>query len=177
VTAASTINVTLANCPGCAVLATHAAVTSTLSAALIATSQGHAALLALRGDGSVSGVANMAYGTSFPTPPGGQLGCDSNGRCIVISQQKDGTAIVAAYQVSAAGVWADVTGQPGIASVTAAAISLTVGNGIGFAVQDQADGSKVWIVYGWDGSGFSVKGCSAAPQPDPNALSMKSCLS
>jgi hypothetical protein len=176
-TAVSTMNVTLANCPGCTVLATHAAVTSTLGAALVATAQGRAALLSLRGDGSVAGAANVAYGTSFPTPPGGQLGCDSSGRCIVIAKQDDGTAIAAAYQVSALGTWADVTGQPGITSVTSVAKTLRVGSGIGVAVQDQADGSTVWIVYGWDGSGFSVKGCTAAATPDPNALSMMSCLS
>ncbi len=171
------MSVTLANCPGCTVLATHAAVTSTLGAALVATGQGRAALLALRGDGGVAGAANLTYGTSFPTPAGGQLGCDTNGRCIVIAKQTDGTAIASAYQVSAAGTWADVTGQPGITSATAEARTLTVGDGVGVAVQDQADGSTVWIVYGWDGDGYAVKGCTAAAEPDVNALSMTSCLS
>lgn len=171
------MQVTLANCPGCTVLATHAAVTSTLGAALVATAQGRAVLLALRGDGSVAGAANLTYGSSFPTPPGGQLGCDSNGRCIVIAKQDDGTAIASAYQVSAAGTWADVTGQPGITSATADARTLAVGDGIGVAVQDQADGSTVWIVYGWDGGRYAVKGCTAAATPDVAALSMSSCLS
>jgi hypothetical protein len=176
-TAVSTMNVTLANCPRCTVLATHAAVTSTLGAALVATAQGRAALLSLRGDGSVAGAANVAYGTSFPTPPGGQLGCDASGRCIVIAQQTNGTAIAAAYRVSAQGTWVDVTGQPGISSVTSEARTLTVAGGVGVAVQDKADGSTVWIVYGWDGNGYSVKGCTAAATPDPNALTMMSCLS
>ena len=168
---------TLANCPGCTVLATHAGVTSTLGAALVATAQGRAALLAFRGDGSVAGGANVTYGSSFPTPPGGQLGCDSNGRCIVIAQQDNGTAIASAYQLSAAGTWADVTGQPGIASATADARTLTVGDGVGVAVQDQADGSTVWIVYGWDGGGYRVMGCTAATSPIADVLSMSSCLS
>ncbi len=171
------MKVTLANCPGCAVLATHASVTSTLGAALVATGQGKAALLALRGDGSVAGAANIVYGASFPTPAGGQLACDANGRCIVIALQADGTAIASAYQVNAQGTWADVTGLPGITSLTSQAETLTVGNGIGVAVQDKADGSTVWIVYGWAGNGYSVKGCTPASTPDVNALSMKSCLS
>lgn len=173
----STMNVTLTNCPGCTVLATHAAITSSLGAALVATAQGRAALLSLRGDGSVAGAANIADGTSFPTPPGGQLGCDSNGRCIVVAQQNGGTAIASAYQASAQGIWADVTGRPGITSVTSKAITLTVGGAIGVAVQDQADGTTVWIVYGWDGKGYSVKGCTPAATPDPNVLTMTSCLS
>ena len=113
----------------------------------------------------MAGAANLTYGASFPTPPGGQLGCDSNGRCIVIAQQTDGTAIASAYQVSAAGTWADVTGQPGITSATSDARTLTVGNGVGVAVQDKADGSTVWIVYGWDGDGYAVRGCTAAADP------------
>ena len=124
-----------------------------------------------------NGAANLTYGSSFPTPPGGQLGCDSNGRCIVIAKQDDGTAMASAYQVNAAGTWADVTGQPGITSATSDARTLPVGDGIGVAVQDQADGSTVWIVYGWDGGGYAVKGCTAAPTPDGAALSMSSCLS
>ncbi|MET3807364.1 hypothetical protein ABIB25_004387 [Nakamurella sp. UYEF19] len=175
--APATLAVTLANCPGCTVLATHAGVTSTLGAALVATGQGRAALLSLRGDGSVAGAANVLYGSSFPTPSGGQLACDAGGRCIVIAQQADGTAIASAYQVNAAGVWAEVSGQGGIASVTAKAQTLTVGGGVGVAVQDQADGTTVWIVYEWAGDGYSVAGCTAAAVPDPNALSMTSCLS
>ncbi len=175
--APSTLKVTLANCTGCTVLATHAGVTSSLGAALVSTGQGHAALLSLRSDGSVAGAANVLYGASFPTPPGGQLGCDSAGRCIVIAQQANGTAIASAYQVSAAGEWADVTGRPGITSVTAKATTLAVGGGVGVAVQDQADGSTVWIVYAWAGDGYAVKGCTAAATPDVSALSMTACLS
>ncbi|SDO49160.1 hypothetical protein SAMN04515671_1109 [Nakamurella panacisegetis] len=171
------MNVQLANCPGCTVLATHAGITSTLGAAEVATAQGRAALLAIRGDGTVAGAANITYGTTFPTPPGGELGCDTNGRCIVIAAQSDGTAVAAAYQVNAQGSWSDVSGVAGITSVTAKAITLTVGDGIGVAVQDQADGSTVWIVYAWDGTSYAVKGCSAATVPDPNALAMTNCLS
>ena len=176
-TVISTMNVQLATCSGCTVLATHAAVTSTLGAVEVATSQGRAALLAIRGDGSVAGAANITYGTTFPTPPGGELGCDTNGRCIVIAAQADGTAVAAAYQVNAQGTWSDVTAEGGIASVTAKAMTLPVGNGIGVAVQDQADGSTVWIVYEWDGTSYAVKGCTAAAIPDPNALAMSNCLS
>ena len=174
---AATLAVSLANCGGCTVLATHAAVTPSLGAALVATGQGHAALLSLRADGSVAGAANILYGSTFPSPPGGQLACDSGGRCVVIAKRADGTGIASAYQVSAAGVWTDVTGQPGITSVTPLAETIPVGNDVGIAVQDQADGSTVWIVYTWDGSGYSVKGCTAAATPDVNALSMSSCLS
>lgn len=167
----------LAHCPKCLVLGTHAGVTSTLNAALVATGQGRAALLALRFDGSVAGGANVLYGTSFPNPPGGQLACDSSARCIVVAKQKDGTAIASVYQVSAAGGWTDVSGPAGIVSATAKALTLPVGDGLGVAVQDQADGSVVWVVYGWDGEGYSGKGCTAAEMPEANALSMDSCLS
>ena len=175
--AAPTLSVKPANCPACTVLGTHAGVTSTLGAALVATGSGRAVLLALRTDGSVAGVGNVVYGTTFPTQAGGQLACDSSGRCIVIAQQSDGTAIASAYQVSARGVWSEVTGQPGIASVTAKAETLSVGGGVGVAVQDEADGSTVWIVYSWQGDGYGVKGCTAAATPDPDALTMDACLS
>ena len=175
--APATLSVQLANCPGCTVLGTHAGVTSTLGAALVATGPGRAALLALRADGSVAGVGNVVYGTTFPTQAGGQLACDSGGRCIVVAQQRDGTAIASAYRVSAQGVWAEVTGLPGIASVTAKALTLTVDGGVGVAVQDQADGTTVWIVYDWQGDGYGVKGCTAAATPDVEALTMSACLS
>lgn len=158
-------------------LGTHAGVTSTLGAALVATGPGRAALLALRADGSVAGVGNVVYGTTFPTQSGGQLACDSTSRCIVVAQQSDGTAIASAYQVSAQGVWSEVTGQPGIASATAKAQTLSVGGGVGVAVQDEADGTTVWIVYAWEGDGFGVKGCTTAATPNPAALAMDACLS
>ena len=158
-------------------LGTHAGVTSTFGAALVATGAGRAALLALRADGSVAGVGNVVYGTTFPTQAGGQLACDSGSRCIVIAQQSDGTAIASAYQVSAQGVWSEVTGQPGIASVTGKAQTLAVDGGVGVAVQDEADGSTAWLVYVWQGDGYGVTGCTAAATPDPNHLSMDACLS
>ncbi len=175
--APATLSVKLANCPSCTVLGTHAGVTSNLGAALVATGPGRAALLALRADGSVAGVGNVVYGTTFPTQNEGQLACDSGSRCIVVAQQSDGTAIASAYQVSAAGVWSEVTGQPGIASVTGKAETLVVGGGMGVAVQDEADGTTVWIVYGWDGDRYGVKGCTTATTPDPKALTMDTCLS
>lgn len=158
-------------------LGTHAGVTSTLGAALVGTGTGRAALLALRADGTVAGVGNVVYGSTFPTQAQGRLACDSGSRCIVIAQQADGTAIASAYRVSAQGVWSEVTGQPGIASVTAKAQTVSVGGGVGVAVQDEADGSTVWTVYAWDGDGYSVKGCTAAATPDPDALTMDACLS
>lgn len=172
----ATLNVKIANCPTCTVLATHAGVTSTLGAALVATGPGRAALLALRADGSVAGVGNVVYGTVFPSPPGGQLAC-GGGRCVVIAQQSNGTAIASAYQVSAQGVWAEVTGLPGIASVTSRALTVPVGGDVDVAVQDQSDGTTVWTVYAWQGDGYGVKGCTAAPTPDPGALTMDACLS
>ena len=158
-------------------LATHAGVTSTLGAALVATGPGRAALLALHADGRVAGVQNIVYGSTFPTPPGGQLACDSGGRCIVIAQQNDGTAIASAYQVSASGVWADVTGQRGIRSATAKEQTLMVGGDVEVAVQDQADGTTVWMVYAWQGGGYAVKGCTTAATPAPSTLTMRACLS
>lgn len=175
--APATLSVKLANCPTCTVLGTHAGVTSTLGAALVATGAGRAALLALRADGSVAGVGNVVYGTTFPTQAGGQLACDSAGRCIVIAQQGDGTAIASAYQVSAGGVWSEVTGQPGITSVTGKALTLNVGSEVGVAVQDEADGTTAWLVYVWQGDGYGVTGCTTAATPDPNHLSMDACLS
>lgn len=158
-------------------LGTHAAVTSTLGAALVATGNGPAALLALRADGSVAGVGNVVYGTTFPTQAGGQLACDGGSHCIVIAQQSDGTAIASAYQVSAQGVWSEVTGQPGIVSVTSKAMTLAVDDGVGVAVQDEADGTTSWLVYVWQGDGYGVTGCTTAVTPDPDHLSMDACLS
>lgn len=175
--APSTLSVQLANCPNCTVLGTHAGVTSSLGAALVSTGQRRAALLSLRADGSVSGAANVLYGNSFPNPPGGQLACDAAGRCIVLAKQDDGTAIASVYQLHAGGDWADVTGQPGLKSVTSEARTLTVGGDVEVAVQDAADGSTVWVVYAWDGSGYAVKGCTGAAVPDQQTLAMTSCLS
>jgi len=160
------------------VLGAHAGITSSLGAALVATGPGHAALLALRADGSVAGAANVLYGTSFPSPPGGELACDSGGRCIVIAKATDGTAVASAYQLSAAGGWADVTGQEGgIVSATADARTVTVAGKVAVAVQERADGSTVWTVYAWDGAGYSVIGCTTADSIAPASLSMSSCLS
>ncbi len=173
----ATFTVSVAGCSTCTVLGTHAGVTMTLGAALVATGPGHAALVAVRADGSVAGVTNMLYGTTFPSPPGGEVACDSGGRCIVVAQQSDGRAIAAAYRVAADGNWTDLTGGSGFPSATDTAITLTVGGAVGFAVQDEVDGTRVWTVYGWGSDGYTVQGCSMAAVPDPTALSMTSCLS
>ena len=111
------LNVSLANCDGCTVLATHRGVTGELSAALVGTGSGRAILLSVGGDGQVSGVIGVPYGAAFSAPDGGVLAC-AQGRCVVQGRQSDGRAILSAFELTDTGAWRDVSGDDAFPSAT-----------------------------------------------------------
>jgi hypothetical protein len=172
------LNVSLANCDGCAVLATHRDVTGGLSAALVGTPTGRAILLSVGGDGQVSGVIGVPYGAAFAAPSGGVLAC-AQGRCVVEGRQNDGRAILSAFELTGTGAWRDVSGDDAFPSATERAAAIDLDGELGIAVQDQAAGAPVWMLYTWGGDRYSVLGC-AADGPAPTsaaAVSPSQCLS
>jgi len=172
------LNVSLANCDGCSVLATHRAVTGDLSAALVGTGSGRAILLSVSGDGQVSGVIGVPYGAAFTSPAGGVLAC-AQGRCVVEGRQMDGRAILSAFELTETGAWRDVSGDDAFPSATEQAAAIDLDGELAIAVQDQADDAAVWMLYTWGGERYGVVGCSA-DGPPPNSLdsvSPASCLS
>ncbi|GAA2019357.1 hypothetical protein JL107_15565 [Nakamurella flavida] len=175
----NTVPVTLANCPGCTVLATHAGVTGDLSAALVASGTGRALLLSVGPDGAVRGLINIPYGAEFPAPTGEVLPCDSQARCVVTARQSDGRAILSAFELTGTGAWRDVSGNDAFPSATAEGRTVDLDGGLGIAVQDAADGATVWMVFGWSGERYVVVGCSADTAADPGAvgLDLAACLS
>lgn len=173
-----TLNVSLANCDGCSVLATHRAVTGDLSAALVSTGSGRAILLSVAGDGQVSGVIGVPYGAAFATPAGGVLAC-AQGRCVVEGRQTDGRAVLSAFELTDTGAWRDVSGDDAFPSATEQAAVIDLDGELAIAVQDQADGGAVWMLYTWDGQRYAVVGCSSdGPAPTSvAAVSTALCLS
>lgn len=172
------LNVSLANCDGCSVLATHRAVTGDLSAALVSTGSGRAILLSVAGDGQVSGVIGVPYGAAFTSPAGGVLAC-AQGRCVVAGRQIDGRAVLSAFELTETGAWRDVSGDDAFPSATEQAAVIDLDGELAIAVQDQADDAAVWMLYTWGGERYAVVGCSA-DGPPPNSLdsvSPASCLS
>jgi hypothetical protein len=176
----SSVTVDLSNCAGCTAIATHRAVTGTLSAALVTTSKG-AVLLSVRPDGSPAGIINVPYGASFSPPAGGTLPCDSAARCIVTGRQPDGTAILSAFELSADGAWRDMSGSAAFPSATAQGRAADLdGDGVlEIAVQESADGRTNWLVFSWSGDRFTLLGCAPASDTLPSAgdLSRDGCLS
>jgi hypothetical protein len=172
------LNVSLANCDGCSVLATHRAVTGDLSAALVSTGSGRAILLSVAGDGQVSGVIGVPYGAAFPTPAVGVLAC-AQGRCVVQARQTDGRAVLSAFELTETGAWRDVSGDDAFPSATEQAAVVDLDGELAIAVQDQADGAPVWMLYTWGGERYAVVGCSAdGPAPaSVGAVSPDQCLS
>ena len=154
------LNVSLANCDGCTVLATHRDVTGDLSAALVGTGSGRAILLSVAGDGQVSGVIGVPYGAAFAAPDGGVLAC-AQGRCVVQGRQSDGRAILSAFELTDTGAWRDVSGDDAFPSATERAAVIDLDGELGIAVQDQADGAAVWMLYTWGGDRYAVVGCAA----------------
>ena len=172
------LNVSLANCDGCTVLATHRGVTGELSAALVATESGRAILLSVGGDGQVSGVIGVPYGAAFSAPDGGVLAC-AQGRCVVQGRQSDGRAVLSAFELTDTGAWRDVSGDDAFPSATERAAVIDLDGELGIAVQDQADGAAVWMLYTWGGDRYAVAGC-AADGPAPTSAAQVSpglCLS
>lgn len=170
----------VAGCPACQVLATRAGVRAGFSVALIAPAQGRAALVSLRSDGSVGGVANVPYGSSFPSPDGAALPCDEASRCLVTALQPDGHAVVSAWQLGDSGGWTDVSIPGGFVSLTGRAGPADLDGGLGVAVQVTAADGAAWLVYAWSGQGYAVLGCttaSDAAEPDVGSLSQDNCPS
>lgn len=172
------LNVSLANCDGCSVLATHRSVTGDLSAALVSTGSGRAILLSVAGDGQVSGVIGVPYGAAFSTPDGGVLAC-AQGRCVVEGKQTDGRVVLSAFELTETGAWRDVSGDDAFPSATEQAAVVDIDGELAIAVQDQADGAAVWMLYTWGGERYAVVGCSAdGPAPTSvGAVSPELCLS
>ena len=172
------LNVSLANCDGCTVLATHRGVTGDLSAALVGTGSGRAILLSVAGDGQVSGVIGVPYGAAFSAPDGGVLAC-AQGRCVVQGRQSDGRAILSAFELTDNGAWRDVSGDDAFPSATERAAVLDLDGELGIAVQDQGDGAAVWMLYTWGGDRYAVAGCAAdgAAPVAASAVSPGLCLS
>jgi hypothetical protein len=172
------INVSLENCEGCTVLATHRGVTGELSGALVGTGSGRAILLSVRADGSVAGVIGVPYGAAFSAPDGGVLAC-AQGRCVVAGRQADGRAILSAFELTDSGAWRDVSGDDAFPSATERAAVIDLGGELGIAVQDQGSGEAVWILYRWSGDRFAVAGCAAdgSPPASVGAVNPDQCLS
>ncbi len=171
------LNVSLANCDGCTVLATHRDVTGDLSAALVGTGA-RAILLSVAADGEARGVIGVPYGAAFPAQTTGVLAC-SAGTCVVEGRQLDGRAILSAFELTDTGAWRDVSGDDAFPSATENAAVVDAGDRLAIAVQDQADGAAVWVLYTWDGTRYTVVGCAAdGPAPaSADAVSPDSCLS
>jgi hypothetical protein len=170
--------VSLANCDGCTVLATHRSVTGDLSAALVSTGSGRAILLSVAGDGQLSGVIGVPYGAAFANPAGGVLAC-AQGRCVVEGRQTDGRAVLSAFELTDTGAWRDVSGDDAFPSATEQSAVIELDGELAIAVQDLAGGAAVWMLYTWGGERYAVVGC-AADGPAPNSMdsvSPDSCLS
>jgi hypothetical protein len=171
--------ISLANCEGCSVLATHRGVTGELSAALVGTQAGRAILLSVGPDGQVKGVIGVPYGASFAAPADGVLPCDGQARCAVEGTQPDGRAILSAFELTGTGAWRDVSGDDAFPSATERAGVIDLGGELGLAVQDQGDGAAVWMLYQWSGDRFTVAGCAPDGDSPPSAaqVSQDLCLS
>jgi len=172
------LNVSLANCEGCTVLATHRSVTGELSAALVGTGSGRAILLSVDAGGQVTGVIGVPYGAAFPVPDGGVLAC-AQSRCVVAGRQSDGRAILSAFELTASGAWRDVSGDDAFPSATERATVVDLDGELAIAVQDQGNGAAVWMLYTWGGDRYSVLGCAAdgAAPTSVDAVSPEQCLS
>lgn len=174
-----TLDIALADCGGCSVIATFEASDGGFSAAEVATAGGRVVLLSIAADGQVAGVVNVPYGASFPTPPDGALPCDGV-RCVVIGRQSDGRAILSAFEITDSGAWRDVSGDDAFPSASERGGAVDLDSGLGVAVQDRSDAATVWLVYGWNAGEdrFAPIGCAPDGPTLPAAgLSVDACLS
>lgn len=176
--AGAALNLSLANCDGCAVLATHRDVVASRSAALVGTGSGRGMLLSVGADGHVAGVIGVPYGAAFNAPADGVLPC-AQGRCVVTGRQADGRAILSAFELTDSGAWRDMSGDDAFPSATERSAVVDLDGELAIAVQDQGNGSAVWMLYTWGGERYAVLGC--APDGDPptaaTAVSPSACLS
>lgn len=172
------LNVSLANCDGCTVLATHRDVAAGRSAALVSTGSGRGILLSVGADGQVAGVIGVPYGAAFASPDDGLLPC-AQGRCVVTGRQADGRAILSAFELTDSGAWRDVSGDDAFPSATERSAVIDLDGELAIAVQDQGDGAAVWMLYTWGGDRFAVLGCAADGDPPATAaaVSPSACLS
>ena len=172
------LNVSLANCDGCTVLATHRDVAGGRSAALVSTGSGRGLLLSVGSDGQVAGVIGVPYGAAFPAPADGVLPC-AQGRCVVTGRQNDGRAILSAFELTDTGAWRDVSGDDAFPSATERSAVIDLDGELAIAVQDQGDAAAVWMLYTWGGDRFAVLGCAADGDPPATAaaVSPSACLS
>jgi hypothetical protein len=172
------LNVSLANCDGCTVLATRRDVAGGRSAALVSTGSGRGILLSVGSDGQVAGVIGVPYGAAFGAPDGGVLPC-AQGRCVVQARQSDGRAILSAFELTDTGAWRDVSGDDAFPSATERFAVVDLDGELAIVVQDQGNGAAVWMLYTWGGDRYTVLGCS--PDGDPPvsaaAVSPGNCLS
>jgi hypothetical protein len=172
------LNVSLANCDGCTVVATHRDVADGRSAALVTTGSGRGLLLSVGADEQVAGVIGVPYGAAFPAPDDGVLPC-AQGRCVVSGRQADGRAVLSAFELTGTGAWRDVSGDDAFPSATERSAVVDLDGVLAIAVQDQADGAAVWMLYTWGGDRYAVLG--GAPDGDPPGtaagVSPASCLS
>ena len=174
--AATTTALTVSNCPGCVVLATHVDVAPGLNAALV-TARGRALLVAVRSGGAVAAAANITYGATFPRPADGVLPC-ADGRCLVQGVQSDGRAVISAWTLSESGSWTDVSIPNGFVSANPNARIVDLVGSQGIAVQEQQGPSAIWTVYGWDDGEYAVIGCVPVGQPIAvDSLDQDACLS
>ncbi len=172
------LNVSLANCDGCDVLATHRDVAGGRSAALVSTGSGRGILLSVGADGQVAGVIGVPYGAAFAAPADGVLPC-ARGRCVVQARQPDGRAILSAFELTDSGAWRDVSGDDAFPSATERSAVVDLDGDLAIAVQDQGDGTPVWMLYTWGGDRYVVLGCAADGDPPDSAgaVSPSACLS
>lgn len=136
--------------------------------------------MSLRSNGSVGGVVNIPYGSSFPSPDGAALPCDVAARCLVTALRPDGHAVLSAWQLGDSGGWTDVSIPGGFVSLTGRAGPVDLDGGLGVAVQVAATGTggTGWLVYAWSGQGYAVLGCATGgAEPDVGSLSPDSCPS
>jgi hypothetical protein len=172
------LNVSLANCDGCTVLATHRDVAGGRSAALVSTGSGRGILLSVGADGQVAGVIGVPYGSAFTTSDNGVLPC-AQGRCVVTGRQTDGRAILSAFELTDTGAWRDISGDDAFPSATERSSVIDLDGELAIAVQDQGGGSAVWMLYTWSGDRYAVLGCAADGDPPATAaaVSPSACLS
>lgn len=157
-------------------LATHRDVAGGRSAALVSTGSGRGILLSVGGDGQVAGVNGVPYGAAFTTPDSGVLPC-AQGRCVRPAGKVTGGPSVR-VRTDRLRAWRDVSGDD-VSSATERSAVVDLDGELAIAVQDQGDGSAVWMLYTWSVDRYAVLGCAADGDPPATAaaVSPSACLS
>ena len=129
------------------------------------------------GDGQVSGVVGVPYGAAF-SARGGVLPARRVG-----AWSRDARVTAGRFcphsSSPACGAWRDISGDDAFPSATERAAVIDLDGELGIAVQDQADGAAVWMLYTWGGDRYSVVGCAAdgSAPTSIGAVSPSLCLS